>query len=76
MRIAEDAIAPRVRVGGYVRVDPGRGETVVRLLTERDGRRLMRALDERCPEHTVDAGGRKSPVPTRVPKALKVLPSI
>ena len=59
-------------MGDYVRVDPdepaahgslatvrdlGRGgETVVRLLIERDGRRLLRALDERCPEHTVDAG--------------------
>ena len=48
----------------------------MRLLVERDGRRLLRALDGRCPERTVDAGGRKSPVPTRVPKALKVLPSI
>ena len=37
--------------------DPGRGgETVVRLLVERDGRRTLRALDERCPERTVDAG--------------------
>ena len=65
-------MAPRVRMGDYVRVDPdepaahgrlialrdpGRGgETVVRLLSERDGRRLLRALDERCPERTVDAG--------------------
>ena len=32
------------------------GETVVRLLIERDGRRTLRALDERCPERTVDAG--------------------
>ena len=36
--------------------DPGRGgETVVRLLVERDGRRILRALDERCPERIVDA---------------------
>jgi len=72
VRIAEDAMAPRVRVGDYVWVDPdepmvdgslvavrdpGRGgETVVRLLVERDGRRTLRALDERCPERTVDAG--------------------
>ena len=65
-------MAPRVRGGDYVRVDPdepaadgrlvavrdpGRGgETVVRLLVERDGRRTLRALDERCPERTVDAG--------------------
>ena len=61
-----------VRVGDYACVDPdepasdgnlvavrdpGRGgETVVRLLVERDGRRTLRALDERCPERTVDAG--------------------
>ena len=71
VRVAEDAMAPRVRVGDYVWVDPdepasdgsfvavrdpGRGgETVVRLLVERDGRRILRALDERCPERTVDA---------------------
>ena len=31
--------------------DPGRGgETVVRLLIERDGRRILRALEERCPQ--------------------------
>ena len=72
VRIADDAMAPRVRVGDYVWVDPdepaadgrlvavcgpGRGgETVVRLLVERDGRRTLRALDARCPERTVDAG--------------------
>ena len=66
VRVAEDAMAPRVRVGDYVWVDPdepavhgsfvavrdpGRGgETVVRLLVERDGRRILRALDERCPK--------------------------
>ena len=37
--------------------DPGRGgETVVRLLVERDGRRTLRALDGRCPERIIDAG--------------------
>ena len=72
VRVAEDAMAPRVRGGDYVWVDPGEpaahgrlvavrdpgrgGETVVRLLVERDGRRLRRALDERCPERNVDAG--------------------
>ena len=71
VRIADDAMAPRVRAGDYVWIDPdepaadGRlvavrdpdrgGETVVRLLVERDGRRTLRALDERCPERTVDA---------------------
>ena len=71
VRVAEDAMAPRVRAGDYVWVDPdepaadgrfvavrdpGRGgETVVRLLVERDGRRYLRALDERWPERTVDA---------------------
>ena len=65
-------MAPRVRVGDYVWIDPtepaadgrlvavrdpGRGgETVVRLLVQRDGRRLLRSLDERCPGRTVDAG--------------------
>ena len=65
-------MAPRVRVGDYVWVDsdepaadgrlvavrdPARGgEIVVRLLIKRDGRRILRALDERCPESTVDAG--------------------
>ena len=65
-------MAPRVRVGDYVWVspdepaahgrfvavrDPGRdGETVVWLLIERDGRRLLRAPDDRCPKRTVDAG--------------------
>ena len=72
VRIAEDAMAPRVRAGDYVWIDPdepaadGRlvavrdpargGETVVRLLVERDGCRTLRALDGRCPERTVDAG--------------------
>jgi len=71
VRVAEDAMAPRVRAGDYVWIDPdepaadgrfvavrdpGRGgETVVRLLVERDGRRYLRALDERCPERTVTA---------------------
>ena len=68
VRVAEDAMAPRVRAGDYIWIDPdepavdghfvavrdpGRGgETVVRLLVERDGRRILRALDERCPERT------------------------
>ena len=72
VRVAEDAMAPRVRAGDYVWIDPdepaadgrlvavrdpGRGgETVVRLLVERDGRRTLRALDGRCPERAVDAG--------------------
>jgi len=72
VRIAEDAMAPRVRAGDYVWIDPdepavdgsvvavrdpGRGgETVVRRLVVRDGRRFLRALDERIPERTVDAG--------------------
>ena len=72
VRVAEDAMAPRVRVGDYVWVDPdepaadgrlvaerdpGRGgETVVRLLIERDERRILRALNDRCPGRTVDAG--------------------
>ena len=71
VRVAEDAMAPRVRAGDYIWVDPdepaadgrfvavrdpGRGgETIVRLLVERDGHRYLRALDERCPERTVDA---------------------
>ena len=70
-RIAEDAMAPRVRAGDYVWIDPDEpatdgsfvavrdpargGKTVVRLLVERNGRRILRALDERCPERTVDA---------------------
>ena len=72
VRVAEDAMAPRVRAGDYIWIDPdepaadGRlvavrdpargGETVVRLLVERDGRRTLRALDGRFPERTVDAG--------------------
>ena len=72
VRVAEDAMAPRVRAGDYVWIDPdepaadGRlvavrdpergGETVVRLLVERDGRRTLRALDGCSPERTVDAG--------------------
>jgi len=71
VRVAEDAMTPRVRAGDYVWVDPdepagdGRlvavrdpargGETVVRLLVERDGRRTLRALDRRFPERAIDA---------------------
>ena len=72
VRIADGAMAPRVRAGDYVWIDPdepmadGRfvavrdpargGETVVRLLVERGGRRALRALDERIPERAIDAG--------------------
>ena len=72
VRIADDTMAPRVRAGDYVWVDPDEpavdgsfvavrdpghgGETVVRILVERDGRRTLHALDDRCPERTVDAG--------------------
>ena len=71
VRIAEDAMAPSVRAGDYVRIDPDvpavdgslvavrdpvrGGETVVRRLVERDGRRNLCAQDERCPERPVDA---------------------
>ena len=48
VRVAEDAMAPRVRMGDYVWIDPD--EPAV------DGRRFLRALDERCPERAVDAG--------------------
>ena len=41
-------MAPRVRVGDYVWVDPDEHAA--------DGRRSLRALDGRCPERTVDAG--------------------
>ena len=37
--------------------DPARGgETVIGLLVERNGRRTLRALDERIPERTVESG--------------------
>ena len=44
--------------GSFVAVrDPGRGgETVVRLLIERGGRRVLRTLDGRCSEHPVETG--------------------
>ena len=48
VRIAEDAMAPRVRAGDYVWVDPDEPAG--------DGRRTLRALDGRFPERTVDAG--------------------
>ena len=48
VRVAEDAMAPRVRAGDYVWIDPDEPAA--------DGRRTLRALDERCPERTVDAG--------------------
>ena len=47
VRVAKDAMAPRVRAGDYVRVDPDEPAA--------DGRRTLRALDGRCPERTVDA---------------------
>ena len=72
VRIAEDAMAPRVRAGDYVWIDPDvpavdgslvavrdparGGETVVRRLVERDGRRTLCAEDGRCPERAVDDG--------------------
>ena len=72
VRVAEDAMAPPVRVRDYVRIDPderaahrrlgtvrepGRGgETAFRLFIERDRRRILRAFAERCPERTVDVG--------------------
>ena len=60
MRLAVTAVAEHpgpctVRLAA-VRNPPRGGETVVRLLVERDGRRVLRSLDERCPERTVDAG--------------------
>ena len=71
VRIADDAMAPRVCASDYVWIDPDEpaldgclvavrdpargGETVVRLLVECDGRRTLRALDERCPERIIDA---------------------
>ena len=48
VRVAEGAMAPRVRVGDYVWVDPDEPAT--------DGRRTLRALDGHCPERTVDIG--------------------
>ena len=72
VRIADDAMVPRVRAGDYVWIgpdeppasgrpvavrDPGRGgETVVRVLVDRGGRRTLRALDGLCSERNVDAG--------------------
>ncbi|MDE2904962.1 MAG: S24 family peptidase [Acidobacteriota bacterium] len=70
VRVADDAMAPRVCAGDYIWIDPdepiadGRlvavrdpdrgGETVVRCFVERDGRRTVCALDARCPECAVD----------------------
>ena len=48
VRVAEDAMAPRVRTGDYVWVDPDEPAA--------DGRRTLRAHDGRCPVRTVDAG--------------------
>ena len=70
VRIADDAMAPRVCAGDYVWVDPdeppvhdslvavsapwGGEDTVVRRLVQSDGRRTVCALDARCPECAVD----------------------
>ena len=80
VQVADDAMAPRVRAGGYIWIDPdepavdGRlvavrdpdrgGETAVRRLVERDGRRTLRALDERDEAPRVDDGveSRRPPV--------------
>ena len=60
VRVAEGAMAPRVRAGDYVWVDPDEpaadGRFVAVRDPERGGRRSLRALDARCPERTVDAG--------------------
>ena len=71
VRIADNAMAPPVRAGDYVRVDPDvpaalgslvavcdpalGGGTVVRRLVERDGHRTLCAEDERFSERTVNA---------------------
>ncbi len=65
VRSADDAMAPRVRAGDAVRIDPdvppadrglvavrdpaGGGETVVRRLVEHDGRRTLHTPDARAP---------------------------
>ena len=56
--VSVDPGDPVVMQGRLVTVrDPGRGgESVVRLLIKRDGRRVLRALDDRCPERTVNVG--------------------
>ena len=71
VRSADDAMAPRVRAGDYVRIDPdvppadgglvavrdpaGGGETVVRRLVERDGRHTLHTPDARAPARLIDA---------------------
>ena len=81
VRIAEDAMAPRVRDGDYVWIDPDEpavdrrfvavrdpargGETVVRQLVERDGRRILRAFDERRQPHPDRARAVRPVAPAR-----------
>ena len=70
VRVVENCMAPRIREGDYAYVDPDepathgrlvavwdkaqRG-TLIRLLIERDGRRVLRTMDESCPDQTVDS---------------------
>lgn len=58
VRVAEDAMAPRVRVGDHVRCHPDEAAAHGSFLAVRDpgrdGRQILRALDERRPG-TVDA---------------------
>ena len=71
VRMDSDTMEPWVREGDHVYVDPdepasdGRmvalwdaetGTTTVRLLVERDGRRVLRALAGHHPERGVDGG--------------------
>ena len=69
VRAADDGMAPRIRAGDYVYVDPdkpaadgsvvlfGRGADAVvrRLVVEADGRRVLRAARDGYPEIVVDA---------------------
>ena len=70
LRVRGDGMAPRIRHGDYVYVDPdlpaepGRfvalwpgelGEATVRQIVEDGGSRVLRALDARCPDRALDA---------------------
>ena len=69
IRMADDSMAPRIRRGDFVYVDPdqsavpGRfvalrgpgGERTVRRCVEEDGRRVLRALAPGWPESVLDA---------------------